>query len=47
LVEKKEWNGVRDRGRAGRRLKDFMELQQAEAAKLKEEEVARLTQVLL
>jgi hypothetical protein len=41
-VEKKEWNGVRDCGRAGRRLEDFAELPQAKAAKLKKEEVAGL-----
>jgi len=41
-VEKKEWNGVRDCGRAGHRLEDFAELPQAKAAKLKKEEVAGL-----
>jgi hypothetical protein len=41
-VEKKEWNGVRDCGRAGLRLEDFAELPQAKAAKLKKEEVAGL-----
>jgi hypothetical protein len=41
-VEKKEWNGVRDRGRAGRRLKDFMELPQAKASRLKEAELVAL-----
>jgi serine/threonine protein kinase len=41
-VEKKEWNGVRDHGRAGRRLKDFMELPQAKASHLKEAELVAL-----
>ena len=41
-VEKKEWNGVRDCGRAGHRLENFAELPQAKAAKLKKEEVAGL-----
>ncbi len=41
-VEKKEWNGVRDRGRAGRCLKDFMHLPQAKASRLKEAELVAL-----
>jgi hypothetical protein len=41
-VEKKEWNGVRDCGRAGRRLEDFARLPQAKDANLKKEEVAGL-----
>jgi hypothetical protein len=41
-VEKKEWNGVRDRNRAGRRLEDFLELPQAKTAMLKKEDVAAL-----
>jgi serine/threonine protein kinase len=41
-VEKKEWNGIRDHGRAGRRLKDFMTLPQATEALLTEAELAAL-----
>jgi serine/threonine protein kinase len=41
-VEKQEWNGVRDRGRAGYRLKDFMELPQSKAALLNEAELVGL-----
>ena len=41
-VEKKEWNGIRDHGRAGRRLKDFMALKQAVEAQLTEAELAAL-----
>jgi hypothetical protein len=41
-VEKKEWNGIRDRGRAGRMLKDFVALKQSVEAKLTEAEVAAL-----
>jgi serine/threonine protein kinase len=38
-VEKKEWNGIRDHGRAGYRLKDFMALPQASMAMLTEAEL--------
>jgi hypothetical protein len=41
-IEKKEWNGIRDHGRAGRRLKDFMALPQAVSAFLTEAELAAL-----
>jgi hypothetical protein len=41
-VEKKEWNGIRDHGRAGRRLKDFMALKQAVEAQLIEAELVAL-----
>jgi len=41
-VEKKEWNGIRDHGRAGRRLKDFMALKQAVEAQLTEAEPVAL-----
>ncbi len=41
-VEKKEWNGIRDHGRAGRRLKGFMTLPQATEALLTEAELAAL-----
>jgi hypothetical protein len=41
-VEKMEWNAVRDLDRAGRLLQNFVDLPQAKAAKLKEEEVAAL-----
>ena len=41
-VEKKEWNGIRDHGRAGRRLKDFMALKQAVEAQLTEAELVAL-----
>jgi hypothetical protein len=41
-VEKKEWNGIRDHGRAGRRLEDFKALKQAVRAKLTDAELAAL-----
>ena len=40
--EKTEWNGIRDRGRAGRRLADFMKEWQAAAAQLTAAELAAL-----
>jgi hypothetical protein len=41
-VEKKEWNGIRDHGRAGRRLEDFKALKQAVEAQLTDAELAAL-----
>jgi serine/threonine protein kinase len=41
-VEKKEWNGIRDHGRAGYRLKDFMALPQAAMAMLTEAELVAM-----
>jgi serine/threonine protein kinase len=41
-VEKKEWNGVRDHGRAGLRLKDFMAFPQSVMAMLTEAELVAL-----
>jgi serine/threonine protein kinase len=41
-VEKQEWNGVRDLGRAGHVLKDFTSKPEAVAAKLTEAEVVAL-----
>ncbi len=40
--EKHFWNGVRDEGRSGRRLADFMALQQALKAQLTEAELVAL-----
>jgi serine/threonine protein kinase len=41
-VEKQEWNGVRDRGRAGHRIDDFMKKPQAQGARLTVEELVAL-----
>jgi hypothetical protein len=41
-VEKQEWNGIRDRGRAGHRIDDFMKTPQAQEARLTVEELVAL-----